>query len=475
MNDWTKPARAYSIAHRGASAYAPDCSLEAFKKAALLGADIWEVDIRLSSDGQIFAFHDKCFPDGQMLGDLTAQEVIEQAKAQNVPAEPFEHVLTLAQDTDSGIYADIKDVAATLPVLEALKAHNIEKAVLGAFDPAAAAMLAEADCPYPTSALVPLGADPFEHAAGADVIHLCWERMERPQDMLDAAFFAEVERRGQLVVLWHEEDPARMAALRDLPILGICSDRPELVHPWVPPPDWPVEIICHRGANEFAPENTHEAAHCAFAGGFHGVELDVYSLADGALAVIHDPTLTRTTNGDGAVSWTTSEDLAPLSAGAWFSPHFANAPIPAMKDFLDIATLYDGQLYVELKIADPDAVLKTVTQHGSLDRCFFWSFDFARLMRIRALNAAAKIMVRREDLPSIDAAIALNPYVVEFCLDADPSEIKACQAAGVRAMVAFMGRKEVGFERLCALRPDMLNLHAPYTFRRWLAQNGTAA
>ena len=55
--DWTRPDRPYAIAHRGASAYAPDNTLEAFRIASALGAEIWEVDIRISSDGQIIAFH----------------------------------------------------------------------------------------------------------------------------------------------------------------------------------------------------------------------------------------------------------------------------------------------------------------------------------------------------------------------------------------------------------------------------------
>jgi glycerophosphoryl diester phosphodiesterase len=46
------------IAHRGASAYAPENTLSAFKKAVQLGADGIELDVQLSKDGQVVVIHD---------------------------------------------------------------------------------------------------------------------------------------------------------------------------------------------------------------------------------------------------------------------------------------------------------------------------------------------------------------------------------------------------------------------------------
>ena len=46
------------IAHRGASAYAPENTLAAFKKAVELRADILELDIHQSKDSQIVVIHD---------------------------------------------------------------------------------------------------------------------------------------------------------------------------------------------------------------------------------------------------------------------------------------------------------------------------------------------------------------------------------------------------------------------------------
>ncbi len=46
------------IAHRGASAYAPENTLPAFEKAIELGADAIELDVQLTKDEQVVVFHD---------------------------------------------------------------------------------------------------------------------------------------------------------------------------------------------------------------------------------------------------------------------------------------------------------------------------------------------------------------------------------------------------------------------------------
>ncbi|WP_010249160.1 glycerophosphodiester phosphodiesterase [Acetivibrio cellulolyticus] len=46
------------IAHRGASAYAPENTLSSFKKAVQLGADGIELDVQLSRDGHVVVIHD---------------------------------------------------------------------------------------------------------------------------------------------------------------------------------------------------------------------------------------------------------------------------------------------------------------------------------------------------------------------------------------------------------------------------------
>lgn len=50
--------RLHIIAHRGASAYAPENTFAAFEKAVELGADFIELDVQLTKDGRLAVIHD---------------------------------------------------------------------------------------------------------------------------------------------------------------------------------------------------------------------------------------------------------------------------------------------------------------------------------------------------------------------------------------------------------------------------------
>ena len=50
--------RPLRIGHRGASGYCPENTMASFKKAAELGADLIELDIRLTRDGRLAVHHD---------------------------------------------------------------------------------------------------------------------------------------------------------------------------------------------------------------------------------------------------------------------------------------------------------------------------------------------------------------------------------------------------------------------------------
>jgi glycerophosphoryl diester phosphodiesterase len=220
------------IGHRGASGHRTENTLEAFELATELGADAWELDTQLSSDGVVMVSHDdhlqRVFGLDRRISELTAAEI----EATGVAVPTFSAVAALARRLDTGLYIELKAPGTGLLCWRELLLHNQLFACFGSFDVVQVRELRDAGCDYPLSVLVRLGHDPFALAdsAGADIIHLCWEKGgERPQDLVTHALLERASRQGREVVLWHEERMAILSEIMELPVLGICSDLPDLM------------------------------------------------------------------------------------------------------------------------------------------------------------------------------------------------------------------------------------------------------
>lgn len=109
------------------------------------------------------------------------------------------------------------------------------------------------------------------------------------------------------------------------------------------------QVIGHRGAAAFAPENTLASFKKAHELGSGFVEFDVMLSADGEPFVFHDETLNRTTNGQGEFRQATSEYIQSLDAGVWFSSAFAGEKVPTLRDTLAYLVESNMQANIEIK------------------------------------------------------------------------------------------------------------------------------
>jgi glycerophosphoryl diester phosphodiesterase len=82
--------------------------------------------------------------------------------------------------------------------------------------------------------------------------------------------------------------------------------------------------IGHRGNPLYAPENTVAAFKSAL-GKADMVEMDGQLTSDGALVIMHDATVDRTTDGTGSIAANTLVWLKSLYAGSWFRRLAGNA------------------------------------------------------------------------------------------------------------------------------------------------------
>ena len=105
------------------------------------------------------------------------------------------------------------------------------------------------------------------------------------------------------------------------------------------------KIMGHRGAPADEPENTRRSFSRALTVGVAAVELDVQLTKDGRLAVIHDETLDRTTNGRGPVQDFTLAELKKLDAGR-------GEPVPSLEEVYD---LVQGKAHLVVELKQPEA------------------------------------------------------------------------------------------------------------------------
>jgi glycerophosphoryl diester phosphodiesterase len=118
--------------------------------------------------------------------------------------------------------------------------------------------------------------------------------------------------------------------------------------------------VAHRGWSGKAPENTMAAFRLAVSEpSVQWMELDVHLSRDQIPVVIHDPTLKRTTNGDGRVSEWTAAELKRLDAGSWFSPAFAGEGVPALDEVLSLAA---GRCRLNIEIKGEDSPPKLIAR-----------------------------------------------------------------------------------------------------------------
>ena len=127
-----------------------------------------------------------------------------------------------------------------------------------------------------------------------------------------------------------------------------------------------VRVVAHRGAVDTAPEHTFPALDLAVAERADRQSVDVRLTSDGVPVVVHDATLSRTSDvaarfGDRAtlpVESFTLAELRQLDAGSWYSSVFTGARVLTLDQVL--AELAASPATLMLEVKSPDA-------HGGVD------------------------------------------------------------------------------------------------------------
>lgn len=247
--------RAY--AHRGwhlGDLAGMENTLPAFHRAVAEGYSYLELDVRASSDGVAFVHHDgrlERTTDGVgAIGELPASAVSKVRVRGRAPVPTLEQVLTELPDTRLTI--ELKADAVVDPVLELLeRTDSWHRVCLGGFNHG-----------WLTRARAGGGARLFTSMGQRDAFvlrgrawlatgRLSWlpgppvvgQLAQLPRrygalTVVDASLVRAAHASGREVHVWTVDDPVEMAALLDLGVDGILSDRPDVLR----------EVLRDRGA-----------------------------------------------------------------------------------------------------------------------------------------------------------------------------------------------------------------------------------
>jgi len=250
----------------------------------------------------------------------------------------------------------------------------------------------------------------------------------------------------------------------------------------------PTRYVAHRGGAAQWPENSLTAFRNAIALGAQILELDVHLTADGRVAVIHDPTLERTSDGRGFLAQSTAADLARARLrgpdGVLTDDH-----VPTLDEVLALAAPAGVALLVEVKtpgpavryerrgervIAVPGAryaglegrVLELLGIAGVAERCFVMAFNPAVLaeVRARAPSQPTTLLVDRRHVAEASAepvetvAWAVEAHATFLGLHyslCDATVVEAAHRAAI-AVGVFTVNDEPTMRRLAGLGVDVI-------------------
>lgn len=170
------------------------------------------------------------------------------------------------------------------------------------------------------------------------------------------------------------------------------------VHPFFTHHDGPLNIA-HQGGNHLAPSSTIAAFDNAVEIGAHVLEYDLHITKDGYLALIHDPTVDRTTDGTGVVAEMSLSEVQALDAGYSFKDfndeHSYRGQGLYIPDQREMFERYPDMLHlIEVKDTNPyermDEIILTlwglVEEYNMQDKVLIASFDSFILDRVDELT-----------------------------------------------------------------------------------------
>ncbi|NYI76093.1 glycerophosphodiester phosphodiesterase [Nocardioides panzhihuensis] len=244
-----------------------------------------------------------------------------------------------------------------------------------------------------------------------------------------------------------------------------------------------ITVTAHRGASAYAPENTLAAFAVGIEQRADWIESDVQATKDGELVLMHDTTLSRTTDVEqrfpGRSPWRVKDftlaEIKTLDAGSWFGEEYAGEPVPTLKEMVEQVRSSRSGILMELKspglypgiekkvAAEFDSFPGYVRSAVAARRLAVQSFDFGSMKTYKSIQPEVPVGLlgtpAYPDLDSYTWADQINPHYGSF----DASYVARVHALGMdihswtvddaATMSAVLDR---GVDGVITNRPDVL-------------------
>ncbi|MFI1966900.1 glycerophosphodiester phosphodiesterase family protein [Streptomyces pathocidini] len=209
-------------------------------------------------------------------------------------------------------------------------------------------------------------------------------------------------------------------------------------------------VVAHRGASDEHPEHTLAAYEQAIADGADALECDVRLTRDARLVCVHDRRVNRTSDGRGAVSALTLDELDRLDFGSWKGGGAEPARVLAFDELLNLATSAPRPVELAVETKHPTRWAGRVEHElvrqlrlfglhrpkpGEPPRVRLMSFSRLALRRLRALAPELPLvhLTERPPLPGRPPALPTGVRIAGPGIDlvrARPDLVPRLRAAG---------------------------------------------
>lgn len=236
------------LAHRGASGHAPETTLASYRLALTMKVDFLELDVQMSSDGQLVAIHDTLLDrttDAKgAVGEMTLQELKaldagswfnrsfpEKARpefaGEKIPT--LQEIIDLARDSSARLYIETKNPELYPPEFEAKLIELIRRngfsnrVVIQSFNARSIEKVKELDPSFLTALLVSdKEIDPVEATArsGAGELAINFK-------LLTSEVVRRAREKGLAVTVWTVNEEQDLKRMIELGVNRIITDYPD--------------------------------------------------------------------------------------------------------------------------------------------------------------------------------------------------------------------------------------------------------